>query len=66
MSRKKRWFIQSVSGLLLTGTGLSMCIDAGLNKLAGDPWFWYGTIGLIVFQGGLSLVIDGVRFRSSN
>lgn len=58
-----RWLIQSVSGLLLTGTGLSMCIDAGLNKLSGDPWFWYGTAGLIVFQAGLSLVIDGVRFR---
>ncbi|TFV94558.1 hypothetical protein E4S40_11110 [Algoriphagus kandeliae] len=63
MSSKKRWFIQSVSGLLLTGTGLSMCIDAGLNKLSGDPWFWYGTAGLVVFQAGLSLVIDGVRFR---
>lgn len=58
-----RWLIQSVSGLLLTGTGLSMCIDAGLNKLSGDPWFWYGTAGLVVFQAGLSLVIDGVRFR---
>ncbi|MCS5490229.1 hypothetical protein [Algoriphagus limi] len=63
MSSKKRWFIQSVSGLLFTGTGLSMCIDAELNKLSGDPWFWYGTTGLIVFQAGLSLVIDGVRFR---
>ncbi|WP_288373694.1 hypothetical protein [uncultured Algoriphagus sp.] len=58
-----RWLIQSVSGLLLTGTGLSMCIDAGLKKLSGEPWFWYGTAGLIVFQAGLSLVIDGVRFR---
>ncbi|MBY5950769.1 hypothetical protein KUV23_07285 [Algoriphagus marincola] len=58
-----RWLIQSVSGLLLTGTGLSMCIDAGLNKLSGEPWFWYGTAGLVVFQAGLSLVIDGVRFR---
>lgn len=58
-----RWLIQSVSGLLLTGTGLSMCIDAGLNKLSDEPWFWYGTAGLVVFQAGLSLVIDGVRFR---
>lgn len=58
-----RWLVQSVSGLLLTGTGLSMCIDAGLNKLSGEPWFWYGTAGLIVFQAGLSLVVDGVRFR---
>jgi len=25
-----RWFIQAVGGLLLTGSGLSMAIDAGI------------------------------------
>ena len=47
---KKRWLIQSVSGLLLTGAGLSMAIDAGLSKMQGAPWFWYGTIALIFFS----------------
>jgi hypothetical protein len=60
---KKRWFIQSVAGLLLTATGLSICIHAGVEKLGGEDWFWTGTLGLVIFQAGLSLVIDGVRYR---
>jgi len=64
MKNKTRWFVQSVVCLLLTGTGLSLCIDAGLKKLSGDPWFWYGTAGLVVFQAGLSLAIDSIRFRA--
>ncbi len=59
----KRWFIQSVVGLLLTGAGLSICIHAGTLKLEGSEWFWIGTLGLVIFQAGLSLVIDGVRYR---
>jgi len=61
---KKRWLIQAVSGLLLTGSGLSMAIDAGLTKMQGGNWFWYGTIALIVFQSGLCLLIDSVRFKN--
>jgi hypothetical protein len=60
---RKRWLIQSVAGLLLTGTGLSICIHAGVEKLGGADWFWTGTLGLVIFQAGLSLVIDGARYR---
>lgn len=63
MKSKNRWFIQSVSGLLLTGTGLCMTVDAGFARYSGEAWFWYGTFSLIVFQAGLCLVIDGLRFR---
>jgi hypothetical protein len=58
-----RWLIQSVAGLMMTGSGLSICIDAGLKKLSGGEWFWYGTLGLVIFNAGLSLVVDGLRFR---
>ena len=58
-----RWVLQATSGLLLTGSGLSLAIDAGMNKLQGDEWFWYGTGALVVFQAGLCLVIDSTRFR---
>lgn len=61
---KKRWLIQAVSGLLLTGSGLSMAIDARLTKMQGGNWFWYGTIALIIFQLGLCLLIDSVRFKN--
>jgi len=60
---RKRWLIQSVAGLLLTGAGLSVCIHAGVEKLGGEDWFWTGTLGLVIFQAGLSLVIDGARYR---
>ena len=53
VSSKKRWRIQAVAGLLLTGSGLSMAIDAGLSKMQGGNWFWYGTMALIVFQSGV-------------
>ena len=55
--------MQSVLGLLLTGAGLSMAIDAGISKMQGDAWFWYGTGSLIEFQAGLCLMIDSVRFK---
>lgn len=58
-----RWLIQSVTGLLLTGAGLSMAIDAGISKMQGGEWFWFGTGALIVFQAGLCLLIDSVRFK---
>lgn len=58
-----RWVLQAAFGLILTGSGLSLAIDAGMTKLAGGEWFWYGTGALIVFQAGLCLVIDSTRFR---
>ena len=63
MTPKTRWFIQSVAGLLFTGTGLCMTIDAGFARFTGNEWFWYGTFALVIFQAGLCLIIDGVRFR---
>lgn len=58
-----RWVLQASGGLLLTGSGLSMAIDAGISKLQGGEWFWYGTGALVVFQAGLCLVIDSTRFK---
>lgn len=60
---KTRWVLQATSGLILTGSGLSLAIDAGMTKMQGGDWFWYGTGALIVFQAGLCLVIDASRFR---
>ena len=61
---RRRWLLQSVGGLLLTGAGLSLAIDAGFHKFSGKPWVLYGTWALIVFQSGLCLVADSVRFRN--
>jgi hypothetical protein len=62
-TRLFRWLFRAIGGLLLTGSGLSMAIDAGITKQEGGAWFGYGTIALIVFQSGLCLMIDSVRFR---
>jgi hypothetical protein len=63
MKNKTRWILQATSGLLLTGSGLSMSIDAGITKLHGGDWFFYGTGALIIFQAGLCLVIDAAKFK---
>jgi hypothetical protein len=63
MQNKTRWILQATSGLILTGSGLSLAIDAGITKMQGGNWFYYGTGALIVFQAGLCLVIDTARFK---
>lgn len=63
-NRKRRWLLQAVGGLVLTGAGLSMAIDAGFRKWQGEPWILFGTISLIIFQSGLCLVADSVRYRN--
>ena len=49
----KTWLLQAPLGLVLVGAGLSMAIDAGTSKADGQPWFWYGSFTLIVFNAGL-------------
>jgi hypothetical protein len=58
-----KWLALAVGGLLLTGAGLSLAIDAGISKMQGGEWFGYGTLALIVFQAGLCCLIDSVRYK---
>ena len=58
-----RWLGKAVGGLILTGAGLSLCIDAGFQRFRGEPWFAYGTFALVLFQSGLCLMIDSLRHR---
>lgn len=53
-----KWLFQSTLGLVLTGAGLSMAIDAGFEKYAGHPWLLYGTLALVVFNSGICVTID--------
>jgi len=63
MKKTTKWILQATLGLLLTGAGLSMAIDAGLTKNQGGDWFLYGTRALMVFQAGLCLVIDAPKHK---
>ncbi len=60
MDAKTRWLIQAPLGLILVGAGLSMTIDAGSVKASGEPWFWYGTAALVVFNSGLCVFGDSI------
>lgn len=59
----KAWLIRAIGGLLCTGAGLCMSVDAGFEKANGGDWFLYGTCSLVVFQSGLCLMIDSIRYR---
>jgi hypothetical protein len=63
MKNKSRWLLQATGGLILTGSGLSLAIDAGITKFQGGDWILYGTGALLVFQAGLCLLIDAARFK---
>lgn len=62
-TERTRWLGKSIGGLVLTGAGLCLSIDAGLDRANGHPWFAYGTAALVVFQSGLCLMIDALRHR---
>ncbi len=66
MSLKLKWLLFSVTGLLLTGAGLSVFGEAAAIKM--DPlddrsWFWWGTASLVLFNAGLCLFGQGVIYR---
>jgi hypothetical protein len=66
MSKYKKLFLPGAS-LALIGLGLSISIEAGFWKWDGRPmWEWVtmGTIGLIIFNTGLSLFGEAITRAS--
>lgn len=66
MSTRTKWLLLAPLSLLLVGAGLSVLSEAGWAKHTGAPfrqWFLWGTYGLILINGGLSLFGQAVRFR---
>ena len=61
----QRGIIYAVSGLLLTGTGLSMAIDAGFVRMKKGKWVGYGTAALVVFQTGLCLIVGSTKYATA-
>ena len=62
----RRWFVQGTGGIIIFGSGLSMCIEAGFFKYSQPPtWQWIlaGTTALAVVMAGLILMIDSIRYR---
>jgi hypothetical protein len=62
-TRRRRWLVFSIGGLILIGAGVSIVGEAIIRKGAGAPWFLMGTAGLVVLNSGVSFVGQGVIER---
>ena len=53
---KLRWLLQSAGGLILTGAGLSLAIDAGISKMQGGRM-------VLVWNGGSHRIPSRLMLR---
>ena len=61
--RKIRWYVKAQLGVLLLPAGLCLFGEAVIRKVQGQgPWFWFGSLGLILINAGVGLMIEsGLR-----
>ena len=62
----KKWFWYAIIGLVFNGLGLSVVGEAVISKSNGDPWFLFGTFGLILVNSGLCFFGTAVGLRYAN
>ena len=56
MNKKRKWFVYSVTSLLIFGFGLSLLGEAIIMKYQNsNNWVLLGTLSLIVTNSGLCL-----------
>ena len=59
-----RWYVRAQLGVLLLPAGLCLFGEAVSRRtlqLAGSdggPWWWYGTLSLIMINAGVGLMIE--------
>jgi hypothetical protein len=58
MNKKLIWYIKAQVGVLMFPLGLCLFGEAVTHRINGDPWFWWGTISLIVINAGIGLMIE--------
>tara|TARA_B100001540_G_scaffold223050_1_gene197313 strand:- start:87 stop:296 length:210 start_codon:yes stop_codon:yes gene_type:complete len=61
---KIKWLAFSISGLVLFGFGLSLLGEAIILKYENKPFFWFGTLALVVANSGLCLFGNAIRYRA--
>lgn len=67
MSTRTKWLMLAPLSLMLVGAGLCVLSEAAWAKHSDAPfrqWFLWGTYGLILVNGGLSLFGQAVRYRA--
>ena len=63
---KIRWYVKAQLGVLLLPAGLCVFGEAVIRKAFQPdrgPWFWYGTLGLILINAGVGLMIESGLLR---
>ncbi|NEQ78984.1 MAG: hypothetical protein F6K26_01545 [Moorea sp. SIO2I5] len=58
MNKKVIWYIKSQVGVLLFPLGLCLFGEAVSKRIEGEPWFWLGTLSLVVINAGIGLMIE--------
>ena len=64
-----RWYVRAQLGVLLLPAGLCLFGEAVSRRtlqMAGSdsgPWWWYGTLSLIVINAGVGLMIESGLLR---
>ena len=60
---KLKWLTFSIIGLLLFGFGLSLLGEAILLKNNNEPFFWFGTLALVVINSVLCFFGNAIIFK---
>ncbi|GEM_PF-174165 len=66
MTKKLKWLLFSILGLVLIGAGLSVFGEALVLKMQSEhwqDWFWTGTLSLVLVNSGVSLVGQAVIYK---
>ncbi|PZV19345.1 MAG: hypothetical protein DCF22_00245 [Leptolyngbya sp.] len=58
MNKKLVWYLKAQAGVLLFPLGLCLLGEAVIHKGSGQPWFWLGTLSLVVVNTGVGLMIE--------
>ncbi len=58
MNKKLVWYLKAQAGVLLFPMGLCLLGEAVIRKGSGQPWFWLGTLSLVVVNTGVGLMIE--------
>ncbi|MFO7629936.1 MAG: hypothetical protein R6W06_10580 [Prochlorococcaceae cyanobacterium] len=64
-ARKIRWYVKAQLGVLLLPAGLCFFGEAVARKAAAEPrpWFWIGTLSLILINAGVGLMVESGLLR---
>ena len=65
-----RWYVRAQLGILLLPAGLCLFGEAVSRRTlqlaggtGGGPWWWYGTLSLILINAGIGLMIESGLLR---